>query len=72
MTKIIVVLLAAVALIVTGTFLITLVWQWVVPDIFAGMVKAELLPASITMWQALKLSIPLFVLGGASSRSSRK
>ena len=71
-TKVVAILLLIVVLVVAGTFVITLAWQWVVPDVFSGMVKAELLPATITFWQALKLAILLTVLGVAGSRGSSK
>lgn len=44
-------------------WLVTLFWAWVVPDIFAGMVKSGALPAAITGWQAFKFSILLWILG---------
>ena len=43
-------------------WLITLAWGWVIPDIFAGAVEQGILPAEITMVQALKLSILLSII----------
>lgn len=59
---------------VVVAFLITLVWGWVIPDVFAGAVQQGILPASITWFQALKLSILLSIFGltGRSSSSSKK
>lgn len=35
-------------------------WSVIVPDVFAGMVKAEMLPVSLTFWQGFKLAcIPM-------------
>ncbi len=57
-------ILALVAIILaSGAVVITLVWGWVVPDVFEGAVEQGVLPASITFWQALKFSILLTVLG---------
>jgi len=57
-----------------ATALIALAWAWVVPDVFAGAVDQGVLPASITLMQALKLSILLGLLGvaGKASSSSKK
>lgn len=59
---------------VVVAFLITWVWSWVIPDVFAGAVQQGILPASITWFQALKLSVLLSVFGlsGRSSSSSKK
>lgn len=55
-------------------FLMTWVWGWVVPDVFAGAVKNGNLPATITLFQAIKLSVFLSIIGltGKSSSSSKK
>lgn len=45
------------------TILVVLVWGWVIPDVFAGSVEQGILPASITLVQALKLGILFSVLG---------
>jgi len=67
-------LIAIAGLVLVVVSIITVVlmwaWSWVVPDVFAGAVKAELLPASLTFVQALKLSIFLSVFG--LTRSSGK
>lgn len=54
-----------------SSWLISLFWWWVVPDVFAGAVKQGLLPATITLLQAFKFSCLLFVLGIASKSSNR-
>jgi len=53
-------------LVVVGLFITQFVWLWVIPDIFVGMVKEGLLPASITLWQAFKLDILIATLIGVS------
>jgi hypothetical protein len=60
-------------LVAVGAFFITLVWPWVVPDVFAGAVQQGILPGSLTFWQAVKLMILFAVLGLTShARSSSK
>ena len=53
--------------------LVTIVWSWVIPDVFSGAVEQGILPASITWFQAVKLSIlfSIFGLTGGSSSSSK-
>jgi len=53
-------------------FLITIVWSWVVPDVFAGAVELGILPSSITLMQAFKLSILLSILGLTNRAGSSK
>ena len=48
---------------VVGAAIVSAVWAWVVPDVFAGAVEHGVLPAALTYMQALKLSILLSVLG---------
>jgi hypothetical protein len=58
-----------VVIVLIVTFLMTIIWSWVVPDIFAGMVAKGLLPSSITVWQAFKLSLLIgFFIGTRSSK----
>lgn len=65
----------AIVLILVSAFLMTAVWGWVVPDVFAGAVEQGVLPASISLAQALKLSILLWIFGitqtsvGSSNKS---
>jgi hypothetical protein len=63
-----VVLIVGIAL---SLWILTLLWAWIVPDVFAGMVKLTMLPARITLWQAFKLDVFLWAVLGASSVSSR-
>jgi len=51
-----------------------LVWGWIVPQIFASAVEQGVLPASLTIVQALKLSILFSILGltGATASSKSK
>lgn len=66
---VVVLVIVALAIASVGTMLL---WQWVVPDVFAGMVKAELLPATLTFAQALKIGIFIAIMFGGSKASSRK
>ncbi len=50
----------------------SLVWGWVVPDVFAGAVEQGLLPAKITMWQVAKLWILFWIIGLRSTTFSGK
>lgn len=58
-----VILVFASVLALLGTWLTQVVWAWVVPDIFAGMVSQGLLPATLTLYQAFKLGLLTLVLG---------
>lgn len=46
---------------------IMLMWSWIVPDVFHGMVNANMIPAYLSFGQALKLSIGFAFLFGATS-----
>jgi len=48
--------------VVVGTFFLTIVWSWVIPDVFAGAVYEGLLPHDISLEQAFKLSALLSLL----------
>ena len=50
-------------LVLLGAWLMILAWSWVAPDVFSGAVDHGILPAGISMIQALKLSVLLSVLG---------
>ena len=64
------VLIVAICAIV-GAWLTTVIWQWVVPDVFAGAVAHGMLPASLGMGQAIKLVILIGALfGGIKTASS--
>lgn len=65
------IVVAAVALTI-GAFITQALWGWVIPDIFSGMVSADLLPARITLFQAVKLELLLAIWFGGSSVSSSK
>lgn len=56
MKKIILIIFIVIILVTFLTWINTIVWTWVVPDVFAGMVAAGLLPATITFSQSLKLT----------------
>lgn len=60
-----------IVVLIIATFLAVMwLWAWVVPDVFSGMVKAELLPAQLSFVQAVKLVVLLGILG-ISGRSSK-
>ena len=63
-----------VIMVVVSAFIVTLVWGWVVPQVFSVAVEKGMLPASLSILQAFKLSILFGILGlsGASSSSSVK
>ena len=54
------------------SWLISLTWWWVVPDVFSGAVAHGTLPATITLTQAFKLSLLLTMLGVASRTNGGK
>ena len=65
--------LALIAIVtVISSFLVVIVWGWVVPDVFSGAVEKGMLPASLTWIQALKLSILFSILGLSKSASTGK
>ena len=66
-----IIIVAFIALVVIGVFIMTLVWSWVVPDVFSGMVTAELLPAKLTLWQGFKLMVFLAMFNSARVSNSK-
>lgn len=67
-------LVLAVIVSIVMAMLISWVWNFTVPDVLSGLVAKGLLPATITWFQAFKLSMLLSLLGisarGGSSSSS--
>ena len=61
----------AAIVIVASAFVTTLIWGWIVPTIFPGAVEMGALPSSLTIVQALKLSIFFSILGLTGSASSK-
>jgi len=57
-------------LVIIGTLIGQWLWGWVVPDVFSSAVEKGILPASITFFQAFKLSLLVSAFVGAS-RSSK-
>lgn len=57
-------------LVVVSGFLISMVWGWVVPDVFSGAVAMGLLPSEMSIWNAILLSLLFSVLGLSRKRSS--
>jgi len=55
-----------------SAWLISLFLWWVVPDIFSGAVDKGILPATITLTQAFKMSLFLWILGITSKVDSSK
>lgn len=43
-------------IVVISTWLLSLIWSWVVTDVFAGAVAQGVLPANLTFWQAFLLN----------------
>ena len=72
LAAILIIVLIVIGAILIGSFVGQWVWHWVVPDIFAGAVSQNILPATITLWQAFKLSILVSAFIGASRTSSSK
>ena len=67
--------LALIVILIAVSALITAwVWGLIVPTVFAGAITHGLLPASLTLWQAFKLSILFWALGltGASASMASK
>jgi hypothetical protein len=58
-------------LFVTLVYFNTFIWAWVVPDVFAGLVAAGLLPSSITFMQSLKLTALFSAFFGLSRFNGR-
>lgn len=56
-------LIAIIILLPIVAVFLMLVWSWVIPDVFAGMVENHFLPASITLEQAFKLMTLVSLLG---------
>jgi hypothetical protein len=61
----------AIITVISG-FLISIIWGWVVPDVFSGAVAMNLLPAQLSLWHAILLSFLFSVLGLSSHRASSK
>lgn len=70
-TILVLIILVAVAIAV-GPFITMLCWWLVVPDVFGGMVREELVPATLTWWQAFKINVFLAGALGLSRGSSSK
>ena len=66
------VLLVVAAAFVIVLFLVKLLWEWTVPDLFPGAVEQGLIAKEIGWGAALKLAIFAAVLAGlAGARSSK-
>lgn len=57
-------------LIVISGFLISIVWGWVIPDVFSGAVAMGLMPAELSLWHSILLSLLFSVLGLTRKSSS--
>lgn len=66
-----IVVVIALALIL-GPYIVGIVWAWVVNDVFAGAVAQNILPGSLTWFQALKLELLLWFLALTRTGSSGK
>lgn len=58
----------AILAVISG-FLVSIIWGWVIPDVFSGAVEQGLLPAHLSLWHAILLSILFSVLGLSSHRA---
>jgi len=63
-----------IVLFIVGAWAVSLLLWWVVPDVFSGAVDKGILPATITLVQAFKMSLLLGILGltSAANSSSKK
>jgi len=58
------VLALVVLVLILGSFVTAIMWQWVIPDILPGAVDGGLVKESLTLWEALKLNLFLgFMIG---------
>jgi len=44
------------------SWIFTLLWGWVIPDVFAGAVSQGTIPASLTVWQGFKVMVFVTIL----------
>lgn len=70
--KLFLLILLLAAIFILGPFIVGAIWTWVVTDVFAGAVAQNLLPATLTWAQALKLMLLLSVLSLTRSGLSSK
>jgi len=63
-------LLLLVVLILFSAWITTIVWGFIVPTVFYSAVTADLVPASLTLVQALKLSLLFWALGITTAYSA--
>lgn len=65
MSKVILYLVVFVVLEVIVCAVFSLMWGWVIPDVFEGAVRQDILPESLSLWQSFKLTLflVLFVVG---------
>ena len=66
-----VIILVLAAMVIISMFVMAVLWSWVIPDIFSGMVEAELLPASLTLWQAFKMTCFLLVFNSIGTGAKK-
>ena len=50
-------------LVAISGFFVHLVWGWVIPDVFAGAVELNLLPAQLSVWHAILVTALIGILG---------
>lgn len=53
-------------------FIISIIWGWVVPDVFSGAVALKLLPANLSLWHSILLSFLFSILGLSSHRPIKR
>lgn len=64
------VVIGIVGCVIAVAWVATLVWAWVIPDVFAGAVEQGLLPATLTVVQVLGLWLLFWLIGVRGPYSS--
>lgn len=61
--------LLAILVLISG-LLVSIVWGWVIPDVFGGAVAMGILPAKLSIWHSILLSFLFSMLGLSNKRAS--
>lgn len=69
--KLFILLLVVGVLFIIIPFILAGFWDWIVPDVFAGAVEQNILPATLQWGQAFKLMLLLSAFGLTSWGSSK-
>lgn len=54
-----------------SSFFLMLIWNWTVPDLFSGLVAKNYVPGYLSLFDAFKLSLLLWLLKPNMSNSSK-